>query len=374
MHVLVTADTVGGVWTYTRELVTGLAARGVQVTLVSFGGIPTRAQSAWLDELSGVTYYPTGFRLEWMQEADRDLCDSMNYLGSIIQERSPDLLHLSQFCYGALDVALPKLVVAHSDVMSWSQAVRGAELSGQWAEGYRTTVELGLAGASLLVAPSRWMLDCIECCYGRQSNARVIYNGRTPALFNPYVSKQNYAASVGRLWDEGKQSQLLMHLIAPPLPIFVAGAKTLAGESEEQASPTRANEDGTGVAGVVLRGELSEGEMRELLSRASIYIATSKYEPFGLAPLEAALSRCAIVVNDIPSFHEIWDDAALYFRSNDAASLQEALALLQGNRELRLTYANRAYEHARRRYSAVRMVEEYMQLYKALLERRVWAA
>ena len=41
MHVLVTADTVGGVWTYTRELVTGLARRGVRVTLVSFGGAPS---------------------------------------------------------------------------------------------------------------------------------------------------------------------------------------------------------------------------------------------------------------------------------------------------------------------------------------------
>ncbi len=371
MHVLITADTVGGVWTYTRELVTGLAAQGAQVTLVSFGGIPTRAQSAWLDGLSGVTYFPTGFRLEWMQEAERDLSDSMSYLRSIIQERTPDLLHLSQYCYASLDVPLPKLLVAHSDVMSWSRAVRGAELGGRWAERYRAIVEQGLAGASLLVAPSRWMLDCLELCYGRQTNSRVIYNGRTPALFNPFVSKQHYAASVGRLWDEGKQSELLMHLVSPPLPIFLAGATKLAGEGEEQGG---ANDDRTGPAGVALRGELSEGEMRELLSRASIYIATSKYEPFGLAPLEAALSRCAIVVNDIPSFHEIWDDAALYFRSNDAASLQEALALLHGNRELRLMYANRAYEHARRRYTAVRMVEEYMQVYKALLERRVWAA
>ena len=31
MHALVTADTVGGVWTYTRELVTGLVQRGVRV-------------------------------------------------------------------------------------------------------------------------------------------------------------------------------------------------------------------------------------------------------------------------------------------------------------------------------------------------------
>ncbi len=73
MHILVTADTVGGVWTYTRELVTGLAMRGIRVTLVSFGGIPTAAQSAWLEGLSDVTYFPTAFRLEWMQNATADL-------------------------------------------------------------------------------------------------------------------------------------------------------------------------------------------------------------------------------------------------------------------------------------------------------------
>jgi glycosyltransferase involved in cell wall biosynthesis len=186
------------------------------------------------------------------------------------------------------------------------------------------------------------------------------------------------------LWDEGKQSRLLTQLTAPPLPIFLAGSTTPAGEAEPELGPGKASmrsrripsdEEGLDFAArVELRGELCEGEIRELLSRAAIYVATSIYEPFGLAPLEAALSRCAIVANDIPSLHEIWDDAALYFRSNDAASLDRALALLHGNRELRAMYANRAYERARLRYTAARMVGEYMQVYRSLMERRVWAA
>ena len=51
MHVLITADTVGGVWTYTRELVSGLIARGMRVTLVSFGEIPMPEQTAWMERL-----------------------------------------------------------------------------------------------------------------------------------------------------------------------------------------------------------------------------------------------------------------------------------------------------------------------------------
>jgi glycogen synthase len=382
MHILITADTVGGVWTYTRELVTGLVKRGIRVTLVSFGGIPAAAQSAWLERLSGVTYFPTGFRLEWMKDADSDLGESTRYLHSVIREAKPDLLHLSQFCYGALDVTLPKIVVAHSDVMGWNQAVHGAQPGGRWAEWYQAVVEEGLAGASLLVAPSHWMLRSIERCYGGQANSQVIYNGRTPALFNAMVSKQNYAASAGRLWDEGKQSHLLMELGSPPLPILVAGATALGGEIAEapQAGPERRRAElgrepvVDARPGVYCRGELSEGGMRDLLSRAAIYIATSKYEPFGLAPLEAALSRCAIVANDIPSLREVWEDAALYFRKDDASSLGEALALLHGHRELRLAYANSAYERARRHYTAERMVEEYVQAYSVLLEQRVRAA
>ena len=73
MHVLMTADTIGGVWTYVRELVTQLSRIGVRITLVSFGQIPSREQSEWLEGLSEVSYYPTAFRLEWMQDAQGDL-------------------------------------------------------------------------------------------------------------------------------------------------------------------------------------------------------------------------------------------------------------------------------------------------------------
>ena len=45
MHVLMTADTVGGVWTYAQELVTALVHRGVRVTLVSLGEMPGPEQT-----------------------------------------------------------------------------------------------------------------------------------------------------------------------------------------------------------------------------------------------------------------------------------------------------------------------------------------
>src|ERR1700739_4275912 len=101
MHILVTADTLGGVWTYTRELVTGLVRRGEQVTLVSFGDIPTASQTRWMDGLKNLNYHPTAFRLEWMLDSEGDMIASAQYLQAIIQENKPDLLHFSQYYYGA---------------------------------------------------------------------------------------------------------------------------------------------------------------------------------------------------------------------------------------------------------------------------------
>src|SRR5213075_694716 len=82
-----------------------------------------------------------------------------------------------------------------------------------------------------------------------------------------------------------------------------------------------------------IAGEQSQAQLRQLYGRAAIYAATSRYEPFGLAPVEAALSRCAIVANDIPTFREIWGDDAIYFSTNDAASLAAAIRDLSEDRE-----------------------------------------
>ena len=116
----------------------------------------------------------------------------------------------------------------------------GEPPSGPWAKWYRGVVRKGLAGASLVVAPSQWMLRSMEECYGRQRQSRVIYNGRTPAWFDPMARKENYAASAGRLWDEGKQLRLLMEMERPPLPIRVAGATALAGERARENPKARA--------------------------------------------------------------------------------------------------------------------------------------
>jgi glycogen(starch) synthase len=417
LHVLVTADALSGAWTYTRELVTGLVTRGVRVTLVSFGEILLPEQTTWMDHLHGLDYRPTAFRLEWMHEAEQDLPESSAFLTALVEELQPDLLHLNQFCYGNLPVDVPRVVMAHGDMITRSHAVKDrldndrldndrrdndrlhndrldhdrldqdrpdpdrtsndrtgnnrASQSHFPLKWYRDTILRGIAAADAVVAPSAWMLDRIRACYAAPQRGEVIYPGRNPIFFNPYVSKDDCVLAVGRLVDASRQIFLLTQH-AHAVPVCIVGAEqTVPGNRLPIRADVKLTTDQTSVA---IRGPQTEAQLRALYSRASIYAATARYEPLGMPALEAAFSRCAIIANDIPSFREIWGDAALYFRTNDAASLADSIRLLNSDRTMCRAYAELAYSRARERFTTKRMIDEYLQLYRNLVSVRTAAA
>ncbi len=365
MHVLVTTDTVSGVWTYTQELVTGLVGRGVQVTLVSFGDIPLSGQTSWMENLEGLDYRPTAFCLDWMQDGEPDFIESSRYLAALVREVKPGLLHLNQLCYGSLPVKTPRIVVAHGDLISWWKAVHGHEpKESRWLRWYKEVVSRGVSEATTVVAPSVWMLDGIRASYGRPRQDAVIYNGRNPIFFNPYVSKNDSVLAVGRMVDAGKQISLLTKH-SHPLPVCIVNSdETVAVPDRPICTNVRLQAEETSLS---VKGVQTEAQLRMLYSRAAIFVATARYEPSGISTLEAALSRCAIVANDIPAFRELWGDAAIYFRANDADSLADVIRRLHERRDLCRGYGARAFQRARACFTAKRMIDEYLRLYQRSL-------
>jgi glycosyltransferase involved in cell wall biosynthesis len=215
------------------------------------------------------------------------------------------------------------------------------------------------------------MLDTVRECYTRARREAVIYNGRNPIFFNPYVEKDDSVLAIGRLLDAGKQVSLLTQKVHP-LPVCIVGADAPVHPAN---APIRADVKlAVNEVHVSFKGPQTEAQLRALYSRASIYAATSRYEPFSMAALEAAFSRCAIVANDIPSFREIWQDAAIYFRANDADSLAAAIRDLSEQPELCRKYANLAYARARECFTAKRMIDQYQELYENLLRSHAAAA
>ncbi|AUX25448.1 glycosyl transferase family 1 [Sorangium cellulosum] len=356
--VLMTADTVGGVFSYAIELARALAARGIRTALATLGAPLSAPQREAAGRVPGLELFESAFRLEWMDDPWDDVARSGEWLLELEERLRPDVVHLSGYAHGALGFRAPRLVVAHSCVLSWWTAVLGEEAPPRF-DRYRREVARGLAAASAVVAPTRAMLDALARHHGAlpgAARALVIPNAADPERFLPRP-KEAFILAVGRLWDQAKNVAALGE-VAPhlPWPIRVAGSDV---HPDGGARP---------LAALERLGVLSPPEIAAALARAAIYAHPARYEPFGLSVLEAALAGCALVLGDLPGLREIWGDAALYVDPADTAALRRALQALIDDPGARQAMASRARARALA-FSPARMAQGYLRLYGELLAR-----
>jgi hypothetical protein len=354
LKILMTADTIGGVWTYAIELIKAFAAYGAEVALATMGAPLSANQHEEVNAFPQVKVYESSFKLEWMQDPWEEVDAAANWLLQINQEFQPDFIHLNNLVHGHLAWGKPVLVVVHSCVHSWWQAVIKEAASDDWQE-YRNRVTQSLRAANIVVAPTLAMLEEAETLYGPFRNHLVVHNGRDLSLFR-YGIKEPFIFSMGRLWDEAKNIKLLTEVAAElSWPVLVAGNARHPSTGEISKLPN-----------VQFLGHLSPTEISDYLSRAAIFALPAKYEPFGLSALEAGLSGCALVLGNIPSQKEIWQHAATYVHPEDAARLKYTLNKLIDDEFIRNIFSYRAITVAIQ-FSAQQMALEYEEIYQQLL-------
>jgi len=350
MRVLMTADTIGGVWTYALALASGLSRLGIEVHLATMGRFPNAAQRAGARRVDGLVLHASDFRLCWMDASGGDLRRAGRWLLRLLRRTRPDLVHLNDFGHGGLPWPLPVVLVGHSCVLSWWQAVHGCPAPASW-NGYRLLVRRALERADAVVAPTGAMGTALTGLYGVRPPVQVIPNGLPAPRDAVPAPKEPLILAAGRLWDQAKNvaalAEVADHL---PWPVAVAGEGAGAG----------------GRGALRLLGALSPQDLAERYQSASIFALPARYEPFGLAALEAAGRGCALVLGDIPSLREVWDDAALFVPPDDRRRLHAALSALIEDPVLRRRYAARAAERARG-YSLRRMTIGYARTYDRLL-------
>jgi glycogen(starch) synthase len=320
LKILLTADTAGGVWTYAVELATELQRCGHELLVAAMGREERAADGLHVRFLDCA--------LEWAEDPSGEVERAGEWLLRLSDRFAPDLVHVNGYAHAALDWRVPVVCVSHSDVASWFAAVRGTTLPPAWNR-YRGAVEAGLAAADVVVAPTQAQLRSLERHYRFETERVVIPNGRRPL---EHLPKQALVAAAGRAWDEAKGIANLER-VSVGWPVEVADGSRTAAETEA------------------------------LLARAAIFAAPARYEPFGLAALEAATTGAALVLGDIDSLREVWGDAAIYIANE--RELERALCRLIGDGELRRKLGELARLRARR-FSPGRMVDAYLRLYERL--------
>ena len=352
-RVLMTTDTVGGVWTYAIDLARALGQSGVEVVMASMGASASREQRRQAGQIPTLELFESSYRLPWMEQPWQDVRLATDWLLDLAARTDPDLVHLNEPVFGSAPWPAPTLAVAHSCVVSWWQSVRGTEPPDEWSC-YRREMGRGLRAAHRVVAPSQWMLDEVRRYYGVVGGV-VIPNGRHAANLYP-ESKEPLVFAAGRLWDAAKNLAVLeeiAHRLAWPVMI--------AGEARHPDSNRQVTAEH-----VRLLGQLPADAVAAWLRRAGIYAFPARYEPFGLSVLEAALAGCALVLGDLPTLRELWDGAAIFVSPDRADDLRVALEGLIEDSALRQALAMRARRRALA-YTPDRMARAYLEVYADLL-------
>jgi glycosyltransferase involved in cell wall biosynthesis len=355
-RLMMTTDTVGGVWVYATGLAQGLARRGVRVTLVTLGPRPSGWKRAEANALpSGVELIPTDLALEWRDPEGCDIAAARCELLRIAAEVAPDIVHLNGFREGAFAWPCPALVVAHSCVWSWWKEVHKEWPSEPRWVSYRDGVAAGLRAAHAWAAPTAAFRDTIQDLYQPAATGWVTRNGIDRPLASQ-EDKEPVILASGRVWDGAKNLFRLAGVAGElPWPVEIIGPG--APHGTEQAAPN-----------VRWYGECDRVQLRARMSRAAVYAAPAQYEPFGLGILEAAAAGCALVLSDIPSLRELWDGAALFVPPNDTEQMCAALVQICTSDALRAPLQRAAAVRARR-YTMDRMVCGYLDLYETMLSR-----
>jgi glycogen synthase len=362
-RILMTSDTVGGVWNYAMELCSALEPYGIEVVLATMGARLSPGQVEEASGLANVSVFQSAYKLEWMREPWSDVSAAGDLLLDLAATFAPDMVHLNNYAHASLSWQAPTMVVAHSCVLSWWRAVKKCAAPPEWDD-YKLRVQEGLMAADLVVAPSHAMQKALEFNYGPMEHTVVIPNGRSLSRRGSR-SKEKIILAAGRLWDEGKNISALKS-IAPALPWPVY----LAGDGEEPGSKenSRAGQNGPGEVAHSL-GRLPSTELGDWMARAALYVSPARYEPFGLSILEAAMARCALVLGDIPSLRENWQDAAVFVPAENPDQLRETLEELIADEPRRQEFGRRAYERASN-FTSDRMVRNYLDAYSDLLRAR----
>lgn len=353
MNILMTVDAVGGVWTYAMELARSLEPYGIGFTIAAMGPRPTHAQLAEAALCANVTVHHRAFALEWMDDPWRDIDAAGHWLRQLVRRSSPDLIHLNAFVHGALDWKIPIVIVAHSCVGSRWRALRHGA-SPVHFDMYRERVKAAIQQADAVVAPTHDTVSAITDLYGSMNYATVIPYARDSSLFYE-APKEPFILAAGRLWDPVK-NLFLLEAAAPGVswPIHVAG---------EATSPTG---EAANFSAIHPLGQLDSAALAQWYARAAIFAHPARYQPFGFAPLEAALSGCALVLADIPSLREVWADAALFVDSDDVQGWSDTLNALTEDVELRERLASCATDRALM-YSPDQMAGAYLRLYSRVI-------
>jgi len=188
----------------------------------------------------------------------------------------------------------------------------------------------------------------------------VVYNGCDFSTYDPSFEPGSYLAFLGRMSYDKNPLGAIRIAKEAGLPLVLAGLPQSAKEEKYFEQEIKPLIDGVSVRYI---GAVNHAQKNRLLRGAAALLFPVQWEePFGLVMIEAMACGTPVIGHALGSVREVVDQGITGYYSESVESMcglvPRALALD------RATVRQRAQE----RFSYQRMVDDYLRLYKALID------
>lgn len=225
----------------------------------------------------------------------------------------------------------------------------------------------------------RWMISKMDGVVATTPEAaafvpnttRVVFHGASLERFAPPEDKRTVWQRTGLPGKYGvgvfgrirptKGTDIYVDAMIEVLPRFPDFTAVITGLCQpEDAAFKQAMVDKIRAAGLADRilflGDLPLDDIPSWYQNVTVMVACPRYEPFGITPLEAMASGCAVVASRTGAFEHIVDEGktGLMVPTGDAAALATALATLMANPEQAVAMGEQGRERVSAQFSIER--------------------
>ncbi|MBI4139301.1 glycosyltransferase family 4 protein [Candidatus Uhrbacteria bacterium] len=231
---------------------------------------------------------------------------------------------------GPLVVTIHDLLLRHEPA-SARISTRGPLIATIKRAGYRWTIAAALAHAKKILVPTAFVADDLRTLYPGVAPKIVITGegmGRKTApspLRSSAPPSSDYLLYVGSAYPHKGLDLLLdawaeLEMRHPSLHLKIAGA------DDEFMRRTRIAVQRRGLPRIEFLGYVDDAQLTGLYREALALVFPSRFEGFGLPPLEAIQAGCPVVSSDAAALPEtLGPDAAFFFQSGSRTAILGAI-------------------------------------------------
>ncbi|MBI4272236.1 glycosyltransferase family 4 protein [Candidatus Uhrbacteria bacterium] len=294
----------------------------------------------------------------------------------ILCRRHLDLMHFPHFSVPVL-YRTPFLVTIHDLIMlnmPLSSRLAATRHGSVWYQvkysAYRFLLSwITTHARAILTVSHASKSDIIRAFPSAARKIHVLVNGIAPRIAPIHPEKsvlQPYFLYVGNAYPHKNINNLLAawkHLRTRNFPFYL----TLCGQEDYFASQVRRAIIENGLQGLAFHiGSMSEPGLAWLYENAVALVAPSLSEGFGLPAVEALSYSLPVIASDIPIFHEVLGEYALYFNPHDPQAMAKSIEDFISQRHIWVDTAKRAQEIIRKKYDWKKNALRTLDIYKEL--------